>query len=390
MKKIISLSIVLLLLSAAILPTESTSAQDGAFDNLVTWGQPGDRPFVGDFNGDGRDDLGLYRPASASWHFDFNQDGVTDIDRYDPPWGQADDLPFAGDFDGDGHDDLGLFHPADGSWVFDFDLNGTTDWFNYGWGAPGDMPLVGDINGDGRDDVGLFLYQDNRWEFDFNLDGVPDNHRSAQWGERGDLPFAGDFDGNGQSDKGLLHVYSGTWSFDHNLDGQTDRTLSMTGAIASGDYPVTGDCNHDGAMDIAVFRDVPGLWFMDYGTRASTVQATSPVTVTFNPTSIEAVIIEEPTSGSDEVYIIYSLLVKEGASTRVVNRAWGVYAMTSGDIIRQAPSGPGQWLKPLTLENVPGNAEIWVEVRVMESENDEYARSIINSVNTNSQQIMIT
>jgi len=77
-------------------------------------------PTVGDFNGDGRSDVLLYRPrtdcgskASRSHNRDWRQLGWASAERFD--WarhGQWDAgfTAAAGDFDGDGHSDLFLYH----------------------------------------------------------------------------------------------------------------------------------------------------------------------------------------------------------------------------------------------------------------------------------------
>ena len=80
-------------------------------------------PFVGDFDGDGVEDLGAWADdtfsldlstvltgAAAAGSYDANINGFTDIEfRFGFPGVR--ERPFAADFDGDGHDDIGLWAP---------------------------------------------------------------------------------------------------------------------------------------------------------------------------------------------------------------------------------------------------------------------------------------
>ena len=64
--------------------------------------------------------------------------------------------PVVGDFDGDGDDDLGTYQ--NDTWFFDLDRNGTLD-ATIAFGALGklDRPVVADLDGDGIDDLGLWV-----------------------------------------------------------------------------------------------------------------------------------------------------------------------------------------------------------------------------------------
>jgi hypothetical protein len=62
---------------------------------------------VGDFNGDGVDELGVYR--AGRWHVD--SDGNRRLDAHDKLFelGGPNDLPVVADFDGDGIDDPAVY-----------------------------------------------------------------------------------------------------------------------------------------------------------------------------------------------------------------------------------------------------------------------------------------
>ncbi|MBT5123247.1 MAG: fibrinogen-binding protein, partial [Planctomycetaceae bacterium] len=78
-----------------------------AGDQVVEFGQAGDIPVVGDFNGDGVDQIGVFR--DGKWHLDTN--GDLQQDHLDQVFqlGTDGDQPIVGDFDGDGIDDIAVY-----------------------------------------------------------------------------------------------------------------------------------------------------------------------------------------------------------------------------------------------------------------------------------------
>lgn len=61
-----------------------------------------------DFNGDGRDDIGIFRSSSGLW----SVRGITRI-----YFGGAGDLPVPGDYNNNGRDDIAIFRPTTGLWA---------------------------------------------------------------------------------------------------------------------------------------------------------------------------------------------------------------------------------------------------------------------------------
>lgn len=125
---------------------------------------------IGDLNGDGKDDV-LLRHTNGTWSYqamdgrrpDATESGVAQLTRR-TAWNFAG----IGDFDGDGRDDV-LLRNADGRWFY-YAMNGR----RVGAGGRGQVPMtrrldwrlevIGDLNGDGRDDV-LLRRSDGRWHY---------------------------------------------------------------------------------------------------------------------------------------------------------------------------------------------------------------------------------
>ena len=86
----------------------------GRIYDQYTIGGTGETPIVGDFNGDGYEDIGVYLPNGTSnvrWAINKNDRNGTFGGRIDHQYtiGGTDDTPIVGDFNGDGYDDIGVY-----------------------------------------------------------------------------------------------------------------------------------------------------------------------------------------------------------------------------------------------------------------------------------------
>jgi spore coat protein A, manganese oxidase len=104
-----------------------------------TFGEEDDVPVPGDYNGDGRTDIALWRPQTRTWHIIENLiDGAALVAR-EVQWGLEGDKVAPGDYDGDGKTDLAAWRPSDGIWYI---LNSSTDEPTYThWGLRSDIPI---------------------------------------------------------------------------------------------------------------------------------------------------------------------------------------------------------------------------------------------------------
>jgi hypothetical protein len=204
------------------------------------WGQ--DRPLVGDFNGDGIDDLVIYRNdgGSGKWYVK-KLDGTFLVNGV-VHGGWSQDIPVVGDFDGGGAD-LGIYRNIDGVghwYVKNTGLGWVLDVVHGGW--PQDVPLAGDFDADGRDDLVIYRAYDGtgHWYVKRN-DGswVVDDFLHGGWPQ--DVPVVGDFDGDGRDDFGIYRPIGGTgYWYVKSLDG----TMLVDGVAHGGwaqDIPVVGN-----------------------------------------------------------------------------------------------------------------------------------------------------
>jgi hypothetical protein len=138
------------------------SNSQGVADIRFFFGDPGDIPLAGDFNGDGCDTVSIYRP-SESRIFVINALGANDgglgAAEFSYIFGNAGDNPFVGDFDNDLVDEVGLHRESSGLVYFRFThTQGNAD-ANFIFGDPGDKIIAAEWamrGAPGPESVGLF------------------------------------------------------------------------------------------------------------------------------------------------------------------------------------------------------------------------------------------
>jgi hypothetical protein len=145
-------------------------------------GIPGDIPVVGDWSADGKTKVGVFR-LGRQWVLDANGNRAFDgtgpgKDIVFPFGGIAGDIPVVGDWSGDGKSNVGLFR-HDHYWILDVNGNGNFDGVGPGQDRvvlfgrmAGDVPVVGDWNGDGKTKIGVF--RKGSWILDVDGSGRED------------------------------------------------------------------------------------------------------------------------------------------------------------------------------------------------------------------------
>jgi len=203
----------------------------------------GDRFFVGDFDGDGKQDLFVFN--ITDWAMPYfamlrsTGNGFEGVRRFDgvlPGWGSmtANDQFFVADVDGDGKDDIVVFNGRDFSIGYLLVLHSTGNNLTFvrryddvlpGWGSmkPNDQFYVADFNRDQRSD--LYVFNGSDWAIGY-LEMLRSNGTDFSFVRRFDqtLPgwddmkphdqfYVGDFDGDGRQD---LYVFNGPdWSMSY-------------------------------------------------------------------------------------------------------------------------------------------------------------------------------
>ena len=212
---------------------------EGAF------GQPGDQPFGCDFDGDGKDTVGVYRARTGTFYIRNRLAAGTPY--YSVQLGTAGDIPVCGDWNGDGVDTVGVYDPRTARFYLINSVTRTagTPLIQVLLGGRGFQPLAGDWDGDHHTTLGVWdPVQHYVYLVNSLAPGAP--RTRYRLGSDGSPVVAGDFDGNGRDGYGQ---YLGGWFQVVYTPGGTDGASSGSIGI-SGDVPLVGDWDGDGVDSI--------------------------------------------------------------------------------------------------------------------------------------------
>ena len=198
-----------------------------------------------DFDGDGREDVSVFRPSDGTWYVTCSCQGYRGV-----RFGMAGDVPVAADYDGDGTTDLAVYRA--GTWYINRSSDGQLGVFQFG--TAGDIPTVGDYDGDEKADVSVWRASEGQWYILRSSDG---QFIGRAAGGEGSKPVPADYDRDGKTDIAIYHA--GQWWIDHSSTADENFTVTQFGSAT--DIPLTGDFDSDGKDDLTVFRASEGMWY---------------------------------------------------------------------------------------------------------------------------------
>lgn len=240
------------------------------------WGNANtDFPVPGDYDGDGRDDLALYRnginPGDDSLYLIlYSATNTFQFIR----WGVTGDQACARDYDGDGITDLAVFRrgAAVGTPAFWYIRQSALGFVQrtVQWGTTGDNvstydnAVPGDYDGDGKFDLAVYRFGIAPQDHFIILRSSDGTAQFQQWGTFAtDYIAPGDFDGDGKTDfvaarTGASGASPMVWQILRSSDGvATFRTFGI-----SSDRIVQGDYDGDGRTDIAIWRPSTRVFYV--------------------------------------------------------------------------------------------------------------------------------
>lgn len=220
---------------------------DPANAEVFGFGWADTEPIVGDWNGDGIDEVGVYNREGNNFVI---QNGAS----YDViGLGWEDVTPVVGDWNGDGKDDVGVRGPYS-QWAL---WNSNTDSAEIlgEFGGFGSRAIVGDWNGDGKDDVGVY----NPFENYFVIkNGARYDRIHLGWNDV--IPMVGDWNGDGMDEVGVYDPYTGQWAV-----GNDPATARIFGFGWAGTEPIVGDWDGDGIDEVGVYNTAGNNFLIQNG-----------------------------------------------------------------------------------------------------------------------------
>ena len=163
----------------------------------------------------------------------------------------------AGDWDADGTDTIGVFRPSNATWYLRNANTGGAPDVQFSWASPGDVPVVGDWDANGTETVGVYRPGNSTFYLRNTLSGGGVDAEFA-YGVTGDVPVAGDWDGDGVDTVGLYRGSDRTFYLKNSHSGGAADVASTYGPV--GVAPVAGDWNHDTRAGTGGFLGGCGCW----------------------------------------------------------------------------------------------------------------------------------
>jgi hypothetical protein len=178
----------------------SSSGYDYAMSGVKQFGNQslGDIPLLADYDGDGKADFSVWRQTNGTWYWLTSTSGFAYANGGSKQWGNSGlgDKPLTGDFDGDHRADLAVWRASSGTWYWLTSSSGYNPAFagveQWGNQTLGDVPSIADFDGDGKADPCVWRASTGTWFWLTSSSGYSYSSVGLrQWGSAtaGDVPI---------------------------------------------------------------------------------------------------------------------------------------------------------------------------------------------------------
>lgn len=244
-----------------------SSNTSGAPNSSFLFQNLGDKPLAGDWNGDGIDTTGVYRPSNQTFYL--RNSNSTGGANYTFAFGSgvngagsAGDRPVVGDWNGDGIDTIGVYRPSNGAYYLRNTNSAGAPFAVFGFGNTEDLPIAGDWNEDGVDTIGVYRPSNGTFYMKNANNGTPPVDYVIPFGNSGtdDQPVVGDWNTSGTDTVGIYRLSNATFYLsDTNAQGPPDYMftygINAFGQMVANRLPVSGDWDGDGSPTIGLYQN---------------------------------------------------------------------------------------------------------------------------------------
>lgn len=203
------------------------------------YGSPNDLPVAADYDADGKTDVAIWRPSNGTWQIWQSSLGMRTI-----LWEEFDgapltsinipksslDKPLVGDYDGDGKIDLAVWRAGSPGTLY-VNQSSSSQLLTISIGQTGDKPVAADFDGNGVTEAIVYRPSSGTWFLYDPFTGVSSNF---VWGNPEDTPIPADYDGDGKADFTVYRPSTRQWLRINSSNGATlDRVFGQSGDTPS-------------------------------------------------------------------------------------------------------------------------------------------------------------
>lgn len=216
------------------------SNKDGSAESAFAFGATADDFLIGDWGGDGIDNVAVRKDIGGNGKFFFNNTNVANTGGSDNSFilGPVTADALVGDWNGDGTDNVAVRRDIGGVGKFFFDTNGDrVPEVDYVFGAAVDVPVVGNWDGNTTDNIGIVrdISGGLRWFLAGDNGSVASNFA---FGQAGDIPIVGDWNNDGSDNVGVVRNVGGILKYFLDTNGDSTPEIIFAFGSQSTDTPV--------------------------------------------------------------------------------------------------------------------------------------------------------
>lgn len=221
-----------------------------------------DVPLAGNFDGNGADEVGVFRRGSGTGRFRLFRSGMRPTRIV---LGYSSDTPLTGDWDGNGRTDVGVRTSDSTDFVM---RHGDGSTRTLPFGLPSDLPITGDWDGNGTTEIGVWRPSKQR----FRMRVAPGDTRVTRLGSVGSLPVTGDWNNDGLTDIGVFDPATQRFTLRTRPIGPAATSVTFGTAT---DLPVTGDWDGNGRTDLGTWAPSTATFSMRVPTKSGSATVTT-------------------------------------------------------------------------------------------------------------------